>query len=353
MVNQQVVQNRPFFYGIFAAIAILALLLVFSFLGTIAFSLVMVIILKPAYDFFLRRVKKAGIATLLTIVLFFAVAIIPAWLLFNVATNQLAIITEDIATEQQYLEDLANDINSLTERLPFSGSLYLKVQQRQLQQIAQDMTRWVAGVMVGLGMSIPSLIARTFIVLGVLGTLLPNYHRAVRRMKKLSPLPDEVNTMYLRKIKTMVWAMFISIFVIAVAQGLVTGLFFVFGDIPYASLWTVLAIVASMLPLGASIIAIPVAVISILMGNTTGGLIVLIGYLLVVSNVDTVLRPKLVSKEAYLNFVLVLLAALGGYTWFGFFGVVYGPVLMVLLTTTIDVYETYYLRGDESVEPNV
>jgi predicted PurR-regulated permease PerM len=348
MVNQRVVQNRPFFYGLFAAIALLALLLIFSFLGTIAFSLVMVIILKPVYDFFFRRVKKAGIATLLTIVVFFAVAIIPAWLLFNVATNQLAIITEDITSEQQFFEELATDINSLAAVLPFSGSLYLKVQQHQLQQMAQDMTRWLAGVMVGLGMAIPSLIARTFIVLGVLGTLLPNYHRAVGRMKKLSPLPDEVNTMYLRKIKSMVWAMFISIFVIAVAQGLVTGLFFVFGDIPYASLWTVLAIVASMLPLGASIIAIPVAIISILTGNTTGGLIVLIGYLLVVSNVDTVLRPKLVSKEAYLNFVLVLLAALGGYVWFGFFGVVYGPVLMVLLTTTIDVYETYYLRPNEA-----
>jgi len=58
------------------------------------------------------------------------------------------------------------------------------------------MTRWATSVLVGLGMAIPSLIARTFIVLGILGTLLPNYHRAVRRMKKLSPLPDEVNTMY-------------------------------------------------------------------------------------------------------------------------------------------------------------
>ncbi len=286
MINRQVVQNRPFFYGIFAVIAIMALLLIFSFLGTIAFSLVMVIILKPVYDFFFRRIKKAGLATLLTIFGFFAGAIIPAWLLFNVATNQLALMTESVTSEQQYMEELAADINSLTEALPFSGSLYLKVQQHQLQSMAQDMTRWVASVLVGLGMAIPNLIASTFIVLGILGTLLPNYHRAVKRIKKLSPLPDEVNTIYLRKIKSMVWAMFISIFVIAVAQGLVTGLFFVFGDIPYASLWTVLAIIASMLPLGASLIAIPIGVISILMGNTTGGIIVLVGYLLVVSNVD-------------------------------------------------------------------
>jgi predicted PurR-regulated permease PerM len=52
-----------------------------------------------------------------------------------------------------------------------------------------------------------------------------------------------------------------------------------------------------------------------------------------------------------LNFVLVLLAALGGYVWFGFFGVVYGPVLMVLLTTTIEVYKICYLRTGGSVPP--
>ena len=39
---------------------------------------------------------------------------------------------------------------------------------------------------------------------------------------------------------------------------------------------------------------------------------------------------------------LVLVAALGGYELFGFFGVIYGPVLMVLLTTAIQVYGDYY-----------
>ena len=42
MANQQVIQNRPFFYGVFAVVAMLALLPVFLFLGTVAFSPVMV-----------------------------------------------------------------------------------------------------------------------------------------------------------------------------------------------------------------------------------------------------------------------------------------------------------------------
>jgi predicted PurR-regulated permease PerM len=39
---------------------------------------------------------------------------------------------------------------------------------------------------------------------------------------------------------------------------------------------------------------------------------------------------------------LVLVAALGGYELFGFFGVICGPVPMVLPMTTIDVNGTYY-----------
>ena len=53
------------------------------------------------------------------------------------------------------------------------------------------------------------------------------------------------------------------------------------------------------------------------------------------------------SKEAYLSFALVLLSALGGYELFGFFGVVYGPVLMILFLTVLEVYETYYAPDDQ------
>jgi len=81
-------------------------------------------------------------------------------------------------------------------------------------------------------------------------------------------------------------------------------------------------------------------------GNYVGGVLVLAGYFLIVSNIDNLLRPRLVSKEAYLSFALVLLSALGGYELFGFFGVVYGPVLMILFLTVLEVYETYYSHDE-------
>ena len=174
----------------------------------------------------------------------------------------------------------------------------------------------------------------------------PTYADFVARIKRLSPLDDVVDTLFLRRIKLTVWAMFIAIFVIAVVQGLVMGLFIWFAGVPYAPLWTLLSVVCAMLPLGASLIAIPLGIAHLLIGNYTAAVIILAGYLLVVSNLDMFICPRLVPKEAYLNFALVLISALGGYALFGFFGVVYGPVVMILFLTTLEVYETYYATDE-------
>ena len=203
------------------------------------------------------------------------------------------------------------------------------------------------------GASIPDLISRLFIFLGIVGALLPNYHPFVQRLKRLSPLDDRVDDLFLHQIKLTVWSMFLGIFVIAVAQGLATGLLFWLAGVPYTPLLTLVAVVASMLPLGASLVALPVGIVLLIVGNYSGAAIVLLGYFVIVSNIDSILRPRLVSKEAYLNFALVWLSALGGYELFGFFGVVYGPVLMILFLTVLEVYETYYVRDDAPAPPEV
>jgi hypothetical protein len=135
-----------------------------------------------------------------------------------------------------------------------------------------------------------------------------------------------------------------------VVQGLIMGVFIWLAGIPFTSLWTLIAIVAAMLPLGASLVALPLGGVQLLIGNYTAGIIVLAGYLLVVSNLDSFIRPRLVPKEVNLNFVVLLVSALGGYQLFGFFGVVYGPVLMMMLLTALDVYTQYY-AGAEPAAP--
>ncbi len=57
-----------------------------------------------------------------------------------------------------------------------------------------------------------------------------------------------------------------------------------------------------------------------------------------VTNIDNVLRPILVPRAARLDSALMLLAVFSGITMFGFLGIVIGPVLMIVIVTTVSVY---------------
>ena len=51
-------------------------------------------------------------------------------------------------------------------------------------------------------------------------------------------------------------------------------------------------------------------------------------------------------KGAQLNPALVIISVLGGLGVLGIVGALYGPVVMILLVTSIDVYSKYLLRSD-------
>jgi Ca2+/Na+ antiporter len=79
-----------------------------------------------------------------------------------------------------------------------------------------------------------------------------------------------------------------------------------------------------------------------LFGNVIGGIYVILFHIIVVTNIDNVLRPILVPREARLDSALMLLSVFAGITMFGAFGIVIGPVLMIVIVTTIGVYLAVY-----------
>jgi predicted PurR-regulated permease PerM len=98
----------------------------------------------------------------------------------------------------------------------------------------------------------------------------------------------------------------------------------------------------AVLPMGVNALTIPVGIVHFLLGNTWQGVVIIALSLLLVSQIDNVIRPRLVSKEAYLNPALVLLAAFGGLSLFGFLGVIYGPIIVIFFVTTIEIYLDHY-----------
>src|SRR5262249_7524222 len=194
-------------------------------------------------------------------------------------------------------------------------------------------------------------VTAAIIFLYVFVALLVNREKIRTLIGQLNPPGDEVTDLYLRKAGAMVRGTVSGQFVIALCQG-VAGAASVYiagfhhGFFIFAILLTVLSII----PLGGGIVTIPFGIGMIFYGNVAGGAFVVLWHLVVVTNIDNFLRPVLVPRDARLNQALMLLSVFAGIAMVGAWGIVIGPVLMILIVTTVDVYLAVY-KGVELDTP--
>lgn len=128
------------------------------------------------------------------------------------------------------------------------------------------------------------------------------------------------------------------------------GVFFWIAGLPYVLMLSILSMLLAMIPLvGISWLAIAVAVLALLSGNYVQAAIVLVGFYGVVNWIDLWLRPRLLSEEASIPLALFLLSIFGGLAWAGIMGLFYGPVIMLLLVTTVQIYAEQYAQEDGAV----
>jgi predicted PurR-regulated permease PerM len=145
------------------------------------------------------------------------------------------------------------------------------------------------------------------------------------------------------KMGAMVKGTVMGQFVIAVCQGVAgAASIYIAGFHQGFFLFAVLLSALSIIPLGSGIVTIPFGIGMVLFGNVFGGIFVVLFHLIVVTNIDNFLRPILVPRAARLDSALMLLAVFAGLTMFGAWGIVIGPVLMIIIVTTISVYLAVY-----------
>ena len=110
---------------------------------------------------------------------------------------------------------------------------------------------------------------------------------------ELVPFPEEITQLFLDKFNMMIVAMFKGTFIIAFVQGAAMGVVLWIAGVPYTMFLTILSMFLSLVPLvGISLIAWPVAIILLLTGQIWQGIFVIVAFLLVIANIDTVLSEK-------------------------------------------------------------
>jgi predicted PurR-regulated permease PerM len=116
----------------------------------------------------------------------------------------------------------------------------------------------------------------------------------------------------------------------ALAQALVAALGFAIAGVPAVPLLAVLTFVSSLVPVGPPLIWGGAAIWLFAQGSAGWGVFMLIWGTVLISGVDNVVRPMLISRGSSLPFLLTFLGVLGGVIAFGFVGMFIGPTLLAV-----------------------
>jgi len=116
----------------------------------------------------------------------------------------------------------------------------------------------------------------------------------------------------------------------ALAQGLLAGIGFLLIGVPGALFLGLLTFFLSLIPMGPPLVWVPV-VVWLASGDRylAAGFMAVWGFF-VISGIDNVVKPYLISRGSQMPFVLVFLGVIGGVVAFGFLGVFLGPVLLAV-----------------------
>ena len=115
----------------------------------------------------------------------------------------------------------------------------------------------------------------------------------------------------------------------ALAQGLLAGIGFAIAGVPGAALLGVFTFFLSPVPFGPPAIWIP-ATFWLFQNVSPGWGLFMAAWGLMVSSVDNVLRPLIISQGSRMPFILIFLGVIGGALSFGLIGVFLGPTLLVV-----------------------
>jgi predicted PurR-regulated permease PerM len=135
---------------------------------------------------------------------------------------------------------------------------------------------------------------------------------------------------YLEAVGATTQAVVYALILGAIAQGVVAGIgYWIFGVDAPALLGAVTALIA-LVPFGAPLVWGSLSVWLILTGKMWFGVGLLLWGVVLVSWIDNIIRPLVISSATRMPFLLVVFGVLGGVLAFGLVGLFIGPVLLAV-----------------------
>lgn len=304
--------------------------------GILGAFTIYVLVRKQYFSFTEKKKMRQGWAALLilgeTILLFLIPISLTAWLL----VNKLQHINLDTSMIIETAEHIADLIQQKTGYNVLDRSNLLKAAS-YLPQIGQ----FLMGSISGLAMNLVVLLFFLYFML-ISGRKMESYFYT------LLPFNEKNKKTVLKEVNMIVSSNAIGIPLLAIIQGLIAFVGYLIFQVPEPLLFGFLTCIATIIPIvGTALVWLPLAVYLALTGDWMNAVGLTLFALLIISNVDNLIRLMLQKKLADTHPLITIFGVIIGLSLFGFMGIIFGPLLIAFFLLCVNIFKEEYLENTE------
>ena len=341
-------------YGRLLLLVASAVVLYFSFrifqpfLLSISLATILASLTYPIFEWSSKKLNgKSSLAALLTVFWVTVILIVPFVLLVFLAagevTNVYGQVQEKLQTGEW--EKFVAMLSDSQLRFLFEWTEpYVDIKEinlaasltATLQQMSLFFLRYSTSLLSGFFQTIMHFL----IMLVTLFFLFRDGAILRERIQTLIPISPTYEQQIVDKFRVVATATVLGNLLTALAQGVAGGLVYWALGIPNPLFWSFATALFSMVPVvGTAIIWVPWAIYFLLTGLLFQGVILIFLSLFVVGMIDNLIRPLFIEGRTKMNTLMVFLSIMGGISYFGVLGMIFGPIIVAVGITFLELYK--------------
>ncbi|MGZ5006362.1 MAG: AI-2E family transporter [Methylobacter sp.] len=345
---------RQFIPGILlACLLLLGFMVLRELLLTLTWALIIAYVAWPPYRYLKRRLngKTTLSAALMTLIIAVATFLIVYWL--------AAMLQDELrAAYQTLFSSLSQNTYRLPDsikRIPWLGNTVQQWLDRLtddqaavMAQFASWARQWSGEFAAFVG-GIGRYIMKMGVILVTVFFCFRDGDEAVKQLHQgLVRFLGKYQHVYLRAAGNTTRAVVYGLVLAALGQGMLAGLGYYVASVKAPVLFGAVTALLALVPMGATLVWMPLGIMLVLTGQHWQGIGLLLWGFLVVSTVDNVIRPLVISGAGRIPFLVVLLGVLGGLSAFGAVGLFLGPVILAVLLAVWQAWLKLQQREDNT-----
>ncbi|MFT4261053.1 MAG: AI-2E family transporter [Candidatus Woesearchaeota archaeon] len=313
---------------------ILTFLIFRPFLAFMIFGMVLIMFLFPVNLYLKKYMQNNSIRSLFMTFLTLIIIIIPLFLIASSVVDEARTVYSQISNL-----DLDEATNTLSEYTGFELDL-----EEQILPVLIDFRDFLTGSITEVVSYAAELLIKLFVLLFVLYYGFKEGEKIVEKIKDLLPFSKTQKQELVESVTNVIKGVLYGQFLVAVLQGIVGGLTFWAFGLPNPIFWGFIMAILSFIPLlGPPIVWVPAVIISFYQGNLVAAIGILLVGVLIIMNIDNILKPKIIGDKVGLHPLIILIGILGGIALFGVIGFIIGPITLALSLIIIKFFNEEHL----------